>query len=62
MRSEQVSGACTAGLVEDNVLEDRRPNASAVAIQIGIPPRAVLSRRNHVVVVAKHEEEEGSVP
>ena len=44
-----VSSACTAGLIEDNVLEDRRPNASAQAIKIGPGAHTVLSRGNRVV-------------
>ena len=44
-----VGYSCTAGLVEGNVLEDRRPNASSQAIKIDPGARTVLSHRNRVV-------------
>ena len=45
-----VSATCTAGLVEGNVLEDRRQNDSQ-AIKVDGAARTVLSRANRVVLV-----------
>jgi hypothetical protein len=44
-----VASSCTAGLVEGNMLEDRRPNASSQAIKIDPSARAILSNHNRVV-------------